>query len=145
MEAAARETGRILIVEEHNVIGGLGTAVAETAALLGLSAKIAKLGINDQYVLVAPPSHLYRRYERHDRRRGRTPANPARKLMTASTDRGVGRFSGRVAIVTGAASGIGGSDGPLPWHARRVTGPPLPNRSKAWSSSPSHRSGGLTS
>ena len=62
VEAAARETGRILIVEEHNVIGGLGTAVAETAALLGLSAKIAKLGINDQYVLVAPPSHLYRRY-----------------------------------------------------------------------------------
>ena len=27
--------------------------------------------------------------------------------MAASTDRGVGRFSGRVAIVTGATSGIG--------------------------------------
>ena len=62
IEAAARETGRILVVEEHNVIGGLGTAVAETVALLGLSARIAKLGIDDQYVLVAPPTHLYRHY-----------------------------------------------------------------------------------
>lgn len=62
IEAAARETGRILVVEEHNVIGGLGTAVAETVALLGLSARIAKLGIEDQYVLVAPPTHLYRHY-----------------------------------------------------------------------------------
>ena len=62
IEAAARETGRILVVEEHNVIGGLGTAVAEAVALLGLSVKIAKLGIEDQYVLVAPPTHLYRHY-----------------------------------------------------------------------------------
>lgn len=62
VEAAARETGRILVVEEHNVIGGLGSAVAETIALLGLSVRIAKLGINDQYVLVAPPTHLYRHY-----------------------------------------------------------------------------------
>ena len=62
IEAAARETGRILVVEEHNVIGGLGTAVAETVGTLGLSAKVAKLGIDDQYVLVAPPSHLYRHY-----------------------------------------------------------------------------------
>ena len=50
------------MVEEHNVIGGLGTAVAETVAMLGLSVRIAKLGIDDQYVLVAPPTHLYRHY-----------------------------------------------------------------------------------
>ena len=59
---AAAETGRILIVEEHNVMGGLGTAVAETVAMLGLSVRIGKLGIDDQYALVAPPTHLYRHY-----------------------------------------------------------------------------------
>ncbi len=62
IEIAARETGRILVVEEHNVIGGLGTAVAEAVAMLGVPARIAKLGIEDQYALVAPPSHLYRHY-----------------------------------------------------------------------------------
>ena len=62
IEAAARETGRIVVVEEHNVVGGLGTAVAETIALRGLTARITKLGIEDEYVLVAPPSHLYRHY-----------------------------------------------------------------------------------
>src|SRR3712207_4066784 len=36
IEAAARETGRILTVEEHNVVNGLGTAVAETVALAGI-------------------------------------------------------------------------------------------------------------
>jgi transketolase len=59
---AARETGRILTVEEHNVIGGLGSAVAEEVALHGVTAKIDKLGLNDEYALVAPPTHLYRHY-----------------------------------------------------------------------------------
>lgn len=62
IEAAARQTGRILVVEEHNTLGGLGTAVAEAVAMLGVPARIGKLGIDDEYVLVAPPSHLYRHY-----------------------------------------------------------------------------------
>ena len=62
IEAAARETGRRLVVEEHNTVGGLGTAVAEAVAMLGVPARIGKLGIDDEYVLVAPPSHLYRHY-----------------------------------------------------------------------------------
>ena len=62
IEAAARQTGRILVVEEHNTVGGLGTAVAEAVAMLGVPARIGKLGIDDEYVLVAPPSHLYRHY-----------------------------------------------------------------------------------
>jgi len=62
IEAAARHTGRILTVEEHNVVGGLGSAVAETVALAGLTARIEKLGLNDEYALVAPPTHLWRHY-----------------------------------------------------------------------------------
>jgi len=60
--AAGRETGRILTVEEHNVLGGLGSAVAETLALNGVPARIEKLGLEDEYALVAPPTHLYRHY-----------------------------------------------------------------------------------
>ena len=60
--AAGRETGRILTVEEHNVVGGLGSAVAEAIALNGVAARVDKLGIDDEYVLVAPPTHLYRHY-----------------------------------------------------------------------------------
>ena len=62
IRAAARETGRILVVEEHNIIGGLGTAVAEAIALAGITARIDLLGMRDEYALVAPPSHLYRHY-----------------------------------------------------------------------------------
>jgi len=62
IESAARETGHILVVEEHNVVGGLGTAVAEVVARRGLTARIDLLGLNDEYALVAPPSHLYRHY-----------------------------------------------------------------------------------
>jgi transketolase len=62
VEDAARQTGHILTVEEHNIVGGLGTAVAEAVALCGAAARIDKLGLNDEYALVAPPSHLYRHY-----------------------------------------------------------------------------------
>ena len=59
---ATRTTNGIVIVEEHNTTGGLGSAVAETVALHGLVTRISKLGIDDQYALVAPPTHLYRHY-----------------------------------------------------------------------------------
>lgn len=61
VEAATR-TGRILTVEEHNVIGGLGTAVAEAIALAGVPAHLDRLALPDEYVLVGPPTHLYRHY-----------------------------------------------------------------------------------
>jgi len=60
--AASRETGAILTVEEHNVLGGLGGAVAEILAEGGLSVRFARHGINDEYALIAPPTHLWRHY-----------------------------------------------------------------------------------
>jgi transketolase len=59
---AARDMHRILVVEEHNVVGGLATAVSDTLALAGASSRIERLGLNDEYALVAPPTHLYRHY-----------------------------------------------------------------------------------
>lgn len=46
---AAHETGAIVTVEEHSVIGGLGTAVLEVLAEEGIKTSIKRLGIQDCY------------------------------------------------------------------------------------------------
>ena len=60
--AAARETGGILTVEEHNPHGGLGGAVAEVLAEAGVGVRFRRHALPDDYALVAPPSQLYRHY-----------------------------------------------------------------------------------
>ena len=59
---AASETRRLLSAEEHNVIGGLGSAVSEVLAESGLASPLCRIGIPDEYSLVGPPTHLYRHY-----------------------------------------------------------------------------------
>ena len=59
----AARSGRIMTVEEHNVIGGLGGAVAEVLADAGTPARLYRHGMQDQYSLVGPPTHLYKHYE----------------------------------------------------------------------------------
>jgi transketolase len=60
--AAAARSRLLLTVEEHNVIGGLGGAVAEVLADAGIPARLVRHGIADEYSLIAPPTHLYRHY-----------------------------------------------------------------------------------
>jgi transketolase len=60
--AAARETGGILTVEEHNVTGGLGGAVAEVLADAGIGIRFRRHGVPDEYVPVGPPLALYAHY-----------------------------------------------------------------------------------
>jgi len=60
--AAARDTGAILTVEEHNPHGGLGGAVAEVLAEAGVATRFRRHALPDDYALVAPPTHLYRHY-----------------------------------------------------------------------------------
>lgn len=60
--AAAAETAAIITVEDHNVIGGLGSAVAEVLADNGVSIPFIRQGINDEYALIGPPTHLWRHY-----------------------------------------------------------------------------------
>jgi transketolase C-terminal domain/subunit len=45
---AARETGRLLTVEEHSIVGGLGAAVAEVLAELG-TGRLARVGVRDVF------------------------------------------------------------------------------------------------
>ncbi|MFO1090806.1 MAG: transketolase C-terminal domain-containing protein [Hyphomicrobiales bacterium] len=59
--AAARETGAVLTVEEHNIIGGLGSAVAE---VLVDEPRVPFLrhGVPDTFAPVGPPAALYAHY-----------------------------------------------------------------------------------
>lgn len=60
---SARETGAILTVEEHNILGGLGGAVAEVLMESGISCKFKRHGFKDEYSLIGKPYHLYRHYQ----------------------------------------------------------------------------------
>jgi transketolase len=51
---AAEETGRILTVEEHTVIGGLGSAVAEVVAEIGVG-RVRRVGIPDRFCTEIAP------------------------------------------------------------------------------------------
>ena len=62
LEAAAR-TKILMTVEEHNVLGGLGSAIAEVLADEGCGKRLVRHGIHDEYGLIAPPTHLYAHYK----------------------------------------------------------------------------------
>jgi transketolase len=62
IEHAARARLGILVVEEHNTIGGLATAVADVLATRRISAPLNRIGVPDEYAPVGPPTHLYRHY-----------------------------------------------------------------------------------
>lgn len=59
---ALADTGRILTVEEHNVIGGLGEAVASVIASSGRICLFRKKGINDVFSIIGLPDDLYAHY-----------------------------------------------------------------------------------
>ena len=58
---AARETGRILTVEEHSIFGGLGAAVAEVTAQ-ECPTKMRILGIPNENVIHASPLEVFHHY-----------------------------------------------------------------------------------
>ena len=59
---AAKETRFIITAEEHNIIGGLGSAVAEVLAEEGSGVKLKRLGVPDEYSEIGYPEALYSRY-----------------------------------------------------------------------------------
>jgi transketolase len=58
---AAKETGRIITAEDHNIIGGLGGAIAETLAEHHPT-RMLRIGVMDCYGESGTPSELYRKY-----------------------------------------------------------------------------------
>ena len=58
---AAEKTGKIVTVEEHSVIGGLGSAVCDVVAQKA-PAKVLKIGVNDVYGESGPAAELIKKY-----------------------------------------------------------------------------------
>ncbi len=59
--AAARETGALVTAEEHTLLGGLGSAVAETTAAQ-YPVPVEMVGIRDRFGQSGEPDELLRRY-----------------------------------------------------------------------------------
>lgn len=59
--ASAKETGKVVTVEEHSVIGGLGSAVCDVLAQQAPT-KVMKIGINDTYGESGPAAELVKKY-----------------------------------------------------------------------------------
>ncbi len=58
---AAEETGLIVTVEEHSVIGGLGSAVADVVTE-NKPVPVVKIGVNDQYGYSGPATALLKEF-----------------------------------------------------------------------------------
>lgn len=59
--AAAKETGKIVTIEEHSVIGGLGSAVCDVLSE-EYPVKVLKIGINDVFGESGPALELIKKY-----------------------------------------------------------------------------------
>ncbi len=59
--ASAKETGKVVTVEEHSVIGGLGSAVCEVLSE-NAPTKVMKIGINDVFGESGPAAELIKKY-----------------------------------------------------------------------------------
>ena len=58
---AAKETGKVVTVEEHSIIGGLGSAVCDVLAEKAPT-PVMKIGINDTFGESGPAAELLRKY-----------------------------------------------------------------------------------
>lgn len=58
----AQQTNAIITIEEHSVIGGLGSAVAETLVEHHCPAKFKRMGIQDQFCESGDPKDLLEKY-----------------------------------------------------------------------------------
>lgn len=59
--ASAKKTGRVVTIEEHSVIGGLGSAVCDVLSEK-LPTPVKKLGVNDTYCESGPAAKLIEKY-----------------------------------------------------------------------------------
>lgn len=59
--AAAKETGKVVTVEEHSIIGGLGSAVCEVLSEKAPT-KVMKIGVNDTFGESGPAVELVKKY-----------------------------------------------------------------------------------
>ena len=58
---AAEETDLLFTVEDHSIIGGLGSAVSEVLTEC-CPARLVRIGLNDEFPESGPPTDLYEKY-----------------------------------------------------------------------------------
>jgi len=58
----ARETGALVTIGEHSIIGGLGSAVSEVLAEAGIGIGFKRMGIRDMFCESGDPADLYKKY-----------------------------------------------------------------------------------
>ncbi|MFY9114456.1 MAG: transketolase C-terminal domain-containing protein [Dethiobacteria bacterium] len=61
--SAVNDTRKIITVENHSIVGGLGSAVAETITEGGKSCRLKRLGLQDEFAIVGHPDDLYNYYK----------------------------------------------------------------------------------
>lgn len=59
---SAAKTGRVIVVQDHSVIGGLGAAVATVLAEAGISTQFRIIGIPDRFYAMAHADYLYHQF-----------------------------------------------------------------------------------
>ena len=59
---SAARTGNVVVAQDHNVYGGLGSIVGTAIAEEGLSTKFKICGINDEFVAMAHAKYLYHHF-----------------------------------------------------------------------------------
>ncbi len=60
--ASAKETGKVVTIEEHSVIGGLGSAVCDVLSE-NCPVKVLKIGVEDTFGESGPAKELIKKYE----------------------------------------------------------------------------------
>ncbi len=56
---AAQKTGTIITVEDHNILGGLGSIVADVLMEAGVPARLKKIGVPDTFISLGYPEEIY--------------------------------------------------------------------------------------
>ncbi len=59
---AAKKSGAIITVEDHNILGGLGSIVADVLMEAGVFARLKKIGVPDTFVEFGYPEEIYPYY-----------------------------------------------------------------------------------
>lgn len=62
VKSIAKNCKLIVTAEDHNIVGGLGTAVSEVLAEEGWGGKLVRLGVQDTYGESGAPDELYEKY-----------------------------------------------------------------------------------
>ena len=59
---SAQKTGAMITVENHSIIGGLGSAVAETLVEAGIGMPFKRIGIQDQFCEGGTTAYLMNKF-----------------------------------------------------------------------------------